>query len=82
MTPEQCRAARAWIGWSQGDLAKLAGVSLSTVRDFELEKRVPIQATLGAMRAELEKAGFGFQVFVDGKACGITFSPPLDSKEN
>jgi len=43
MSPEQSRAARAWLDWSQDDLASAARVSLSTVRDFEKGRRVPIQ---------------------------------------
>jgi transcriptional regulator with XRE-family HTH domain len=39
ITPTQCRAGRALVDWSQGDLAKAAGVSLSSIRDFELGVR-------------------------------------------
>ena len=77
MSPEQSRAARAWLDWSQDYLAKEAGVSLSTVRDFEKGRRVPIPATLTAMRAVLESAGVGFAFAIEnGKSypCGITFS--------
>ena len=80
MTPEQCRAARAWLNWSQSELAKAASVGLSTVKDYEGGKRTPIAATLGAMRAVLEDAGiaFPFSLGDDGvkRACGITYSPP------
>ena len=76
MTPEQCRAARGWLDLSQDELGKAAGVSLSTVRDFEKGRRVPIGATLAAMRAALEARGIGFAMLVDGKACGITFALP------
>jgi DNA-binding XRE family transcriptional regulator len=84
MTPEQCRAARAWLDMSQAELAKAAGVGLSTVKDFESGKRAPIQATQTAMRAVLERAGIGFPFALDGGetyACGITFSkaPKMDS---
>lgn len=72
MSPEQCRAARAWLGLSQDDLANGAGVSNSTVRDFEAGRRAPIPATLAAMKAVLEKRGIAF-VGGESKPLGITF---------
>lgn len=69
MSPEQSRAARAWLDWSQEELAAKASVSQSTVRDYEKGRRVPIANNLTAMRAALEAAGISF---VD--ASGITFS--------
>jgi ribosome-binding protein aMBF1 (putative translation factor) len=60
MTPEQCRAARGWLDWSQDDLASAANVSLSTVRDFEKGRRVPIANNLAAMKAALEAKGIEF----------------------
>jgi transcriptional regulator with XRE-family HTH domain len=77
MTPEQCRAGRGWLDWSQAELASEAHVSLSTVRDFEKGRRVPIANNREAIRAALEKAGVGFSFVMDGdekKACGITFT--------
>ncbi|MEH2481541.1 DNA-binding transcriptional regulator YiaG [Nitrobacteraceae bacterium AZCC 2146] len=76
MTPQQCRAARAWLDWSQDDLASAAHVSLSTVRDYEKERRVPIANNLGAMRAALESNGVGFVFDDQGGASGITFAKP------
>jgi DNA-binding transcriptional regulator YiaG len=61
MSPEQCRAARAWLAISQDDLASAAGVGSSTVRDFEAGRRTPIQSTLKAMKAALEARGIGFE---------------------
>lgn len=60
MTPQQCRAARGWLELSQGELAEAAGVSLSTVRDFEKGRRTPIGSTLNAMRTTLEAQGIAF----------------------
>src|SRR3546814_18872054 len=37
--PEQCRAARGLLNWKQAELATLAGISRSTVRDFRAEER-------------------------------------------
>ena len=70
MMPEQCRAARAWLSLSQDDLASAANVSNSTVRDFEAGRRVPIAATLAAMKAALAKQGVEF--LEDAQALGIS----------
>ena len=57
LTPEQSRAARGWLDWTQGELAGKANVSLSTIRDFEKGRRTPIKNNLEAMRLALEMAG-------------------------
>ena len=86
MTPAQCRAARGWLSWSQGDLAEAARVGLSTVKDFEGERRTPIVATQTAIQVALEGAGIGFSFADDGngvkKACGITFSGRKNGPES
>ncbi|MDE3825217.1 helix-turn-helix transcriptional regulator [Sinorhizobium meliloti] len=60
MTPAQCRAARALLDWTQPHLAEAAGVSPSTLRDFESGKRIPIANNLAAIRAALETVGVTF----------------------
>jgi transcriptional regulator with XRE-family HTH domain len=60
----------AWLDWSQEELAAKASVSLSTVRDFEKGRRVPIANNLTAMRTALESGGISF--VDDAGACGIT----------
>lgn len=83
LTPEQCRAGRAWLDWSQEDLAKAAHVSHSTVRDFEKGRRTPVANNLAAMEAALAAQGIGF-VFVTSSeppcASGISFSDPGEQK--
>ena len=69
LRPEQCRAARGLLAWSQDQLAKSAGVGNSTVRDFEKGRRVPLADNLAAVREALEKAGVLFES--DGKHVGV-----------
>lgn len=70
MTPAQCRAARALIQLTQTVLADASGVSLSTVVDFEKERRQVAAPSIAAIRAALEAAGV---IFVDenGEGPGV-----------
>ncbi|MFC7475610.1 helix-turn-helix domain-containing protein [Dankookia sp. GCM10030260] len=72
ISPEQCRAARGWLDWTQEALAERAKVSLSTVRDFEKGKRKPIANNLAAMREALESGGVTLTYDDAGKPAGIT----------
>jgi transcriptional regulator with XRE-family HTH domain len=74
MSPEQSRAARGWLGWSQTELARRASVSLSTIRDFETGVRTPIANNIAAMRRAIEDAGIEF-VDDAGEAAGIRRKP-------
>ncbi len=60
MSPEQARAARCWLGWTQAELAQRAVVGLSTIKDFESARRMPMHNNLEAIKRALEKAGIKF----------------------
>ncbi len=77
MSPEQCRAARAWLDISQEELANAANVSLSTVRDFEKGRRAPIANNLAAIQAALEMRGAAFSD--DAKTFGLSFSKTVSA---
>lgn len=58
--PEQCRAARALLGWARDELSSRASVSMATLADFETGKRRPYDRTLSDIRAALEAGGVAF----------------------
>lgn len=60
VSPAQCRAARALIGWSQGQLAEASSVAKATIANFEAGKREPYARTLEDLRRALEAAGVEF----------------------
>ena len=60
MTPAQSRAARALIDMTQPKLAEAAGLGLSTIVDFERERRSVAPATIAVICAALEAAGVVF----------------------
>jgi transcriptional regulator with XRE-family HTH domain len=74
MSPEQVRAARGWLSWSQAELAKAARVGLSTIKDYENGNRTPIANSLAAIQGALEGAGVEFVDDGGGKARGINVS--------
>ncbi len=68
MNPDQSRAARGLLDWSQAELAARSNLSESTVRDFEKGRRVPSINNLAAIRRVLEAAGVEF---IDGNQPGV-----------
>jgi predicted transcriptional regulator len=60
VSPEQCRAARGLLDWSQQELALRAGIGIVTVRQLEAGTIEPRRATLTVVRQALEKAGVEF----------------------
>jgi transcriptional regulator with XRE-family HTH domain len=68
ITPEQSRAARALIRWTQTELAAASNLSMSTIRDFERGQRVPTVNNLAAIRRALEHAGVEI---LDGDEPGV-----------
>ena len=57
ITPQQCRAARALLGWTQQVLADKAKIGVVTLRQFELGANWPRRATLQVLERALAEAG-------------------------
>src|SRR6478752_5680267 len=57
LLPEQCRAARGLLDWTQEQLAERAGVARSTVRDFECRRHELHRATEQLVVSALREAG-------------------------
>jgi len=76
ITPEQLRAARALLGWSQTELADHAGMSLPTVKRVEAQRgpRVSEEARLALQRA-LELGGVRF-ISENGGGAGVRLKRP------
>jgi transcriptional regulator with XRE-family HTH domain len=60
VTIEQIRAARALLGWSQGDLADRAGLSQTGIARIETGGHRPTVATLEKIVAAFERADIEF----------------------
>jgi hypothetical protein len=61
MNPAQCRAARKLLEWTPSDLARAAGVSVFTVRNFEAGKVTGTRLGPRLIRQALEGAGVRFR---------------------
>jgi transcriptional regulator with XRE-family HTH domain len=57
LTADQCRAARALLNWSQGQLADKSRVSRETITAFERGKAQPFDRTLDDLIEALHEAG-------------------------
>ncbi|PJO47212.1 helix-turn-helix domain-containing protein [Brucella pituitosa] len=60
ITPEQIRGARAMLGMTQAELAKLAGLSTTGLNNIERGSADPKASTLTAIQAALEQKGIIF----------------------
>lgn len=60
ITPAQCRAARALLGWSQDALAENASVSTALIQKFEAMIHTPKEGSLKLISHAFEQAGIRF----------------------
>lgn len=83
ISPEQCRAARAWLDWSQHDLSErtktlvngtpagMAALGVSAIREFEGQKPMTWDWDIGYATEQFQKAGIGLRFDQMGRAKGI-----------
>jgi transcriptional regulator with XRE-family HTH domain len=67
LSPALCRAARGLLDWTQVELSTRAGVSRSTVRDYEGGRHDVHRATAAQLKFALESGGVNFVSLEDGK---------------
>ncbi|MCR5943601.1 MULTISPECIES: helix-turn-helix transcriptional regulator [unclassified Brucella] len=70
ITPEQIRGARAMLGMTQAELAKLAGLSTTGLNNIERGSADPKASTLSAIQAALEGRGIVFLANGDNRDGG------------
>jgi transcriptional regulator with XRE-family HTH domain len=79
ISPEQCRAARGLLDWSQQFLAERAGVGIVTIRQLEAESHEPRRATLAVVRGAFEAAGVEF-IDENGGGAGVRLRKTSEAK--
>ena len=65
-SPNQSKAARALLSWSQTDLADAAGLGLSTIKDYESGRRKPHNRNLSKIDTAFSERGIEFLSEQDG----------------
>src|SRR5580700_2751538 len=71
LSPEQSRAARGWLGWSQDEFAKQANVALRTIASFERGEIIARPNNIAAMQRAIEEARIRLVFDRTGMAAGI-----------
>ena len=61
ISSRQIKAARALLGWTQGELAKAAGLHLNAINKIETETGDPRSSTLERIKTACEIAGIRFR---------------------
>lgn len=79
MTPPQCRGARALLNMTQPQLAALADLGLSTIVDFERERRTVSEEAMQKMQRALAEAGVEF-IWENGGGPGVRLRKSMKSK--
>jgi transcriptional regulator with XRE-family HTH domain len=76
ISPAQCRGARALLDMTQPQLASSAKVGLSTIVDFERERREVSADAIAKIQQALESAGIEF-ITQNGGGPGVRLRRPM-----
>jgi ribosome-binding protein aMBF1 (putative translation factor) len=71
ITPRQCRAARALLGWTQAGLAKEADIGLDVVRRFERSESDTRSSGVIAIEKAIRRGGVELILPDEGKGEGV-----------
>ena len=74
LTPDQCRAARGLLDWTQMELAKRVSISTVSIRSFEKGGEMR-DANLKLLRLTFEAAGVQF-IPENGGGAGVRLAKP------
>jgi transcriptional regulator with XRE-family HTH domain len=78
ISPEQCRAARALLNWTQAELAERVSISAVSIRAFEKGGEMR-DSNLKLLRMTFEAAGVTF-IPENGGGAGVRLSEPKGTK--
>lgn len=83
MTPAQIRAAKALLGWDNGDIAQRAGLSRNTVQAMQARDELGGKVqTARAVRQVLEDAGIRFIEDRETRAVGVLLLPGIKARHD
>ena len=71
ITPRQCRAARALLGWTQAGLAKEADIGLDVVRRFERSESDTRSSGVIAIEKAIRRGGVELILADERKGEGV-----------
>jgi transcriptional regulator with XRE-family HTH domain len=80
ITPQQCRAARGLLDWSQQQLANEAKVGIVTIHQLEAGTSQPRSATLDVVKRAFERAGVEF-IDENGGGAGVRLHKPQKKRK-
>jgi hypothetical protein len=67
LSPAQCRTARVWLDWTQGQLAEAAGLKTTAISRFEAGDETLSEPSIRAIEGALVREGLRFFDTIDGR---------------